>query len=125
MFSLKVDDELELALPTESNIERAYAVVLANYEYLREWMPWVNESVSLESVREYYKMSLKKFANDEDEIGLNIVFRGEVVGGIGFHEINRRDKSGEIGYWLAKSATGKGLITKSVAKLLDYGFEEM
>jgi ribosomal-protein-serine acetyltransferase len=125
MFSLRVDDELELALPTEANIEKAFAVVMENYDHLYEWMPWVNESFSLESVREYYHRTLLKFANNEDEIGLNIVYKGEIVGGTGFHEINRGDKSAEIGYWLAKDATGKGLITKSVVKLLEYGFEEM
>lgn len=125
MFSLKVDNELELALPSESNIEKAYAVVMENYDHLHEWMPWANNAFTLESVREYYKRTLLKFAGDEDEIGLNIVFKGEIVGGIGFHEINRQDKSAEIGYWLAKCAMGKGLITRSVEKLLEYGFEEL
>jgi ribosomal-protein-serine acetyltransferase len=125
MFSLKIDDELELALPCESNVEKAFAVVMENYDHLHEWMPWVNESFSIESVKDFYKMSLLKFANNEDEIALNIVFEREIVGGIGFHEINWRDKSAEIGYWLSKDATGKGLITKSVGKLIDYGFDEM
>jgi ribosomal-protein-serine acetyltransferase len=125
MFSLKVDDELEIALPSESNIEKAYAVVMENYDHLHDWMPWVNEDFSLESVREYYKTTLLKFAADGDEIGLNIVFRGEIVGGTGFHSIDRRDKSAEIGYWLAKSATGKGLVLRAVEKLLEYGFEEL
>lgn len=125
MFSLKVEDELELALPSETNIEKAFAVVMANYDHLYEWSPWVNESLSLEGIKEFYKRTLLKFANSEDEIGLNIVFKGEIVGGTGFHEINRRDKSAEIGYWLAKDATGKGLMTKSVIRLLDYAFDEM
>ena len=125
MFSLKVDDELELALPTETMVDQAYAVVTANYEHLHEWMPWVNESFTRDSVRDYYRRTLGKFAADGDEIGLNIVFKGAVAGGIGFHEINRVDRSAEIGYWLAKEATGRGLITKSVGKLLDYAFDEM
>ena len=125
MFSLKVDNELELALPSESNIEKAFAVVMENYDHLHEWVPWVNEGFSLESVGEYYRTSLRKFAGNEDEIGLNIVFNGEIVGGIGFHAINRQDKSAEMGYWLAKSATGNGLVTRSVEKLLEYGFDEM
>ena len=125
MFSLKVDNELELALPTESNVEKAFAVVMANYDHLHEWMPWVNERFTLESVREFYRRTLLKFAGNEDEIGLNIVYKGEIVGGTGFHEINRTDKSAEIGYWLAKDATGKGIMTKSVDKLLDYGFDEL
>ncbi len=124
MFSLKVDDELELALPSDANIEKAFAVVMANYDHLHEWSPWVNEHFSLESVRAYYRRTLQKFANNEDEIGLNIVFKGEIVGGTGFHEINWADKSAEIGYWLAKDATGKGLVTKSVVRLLEYAFDE-
>lgn len=125
MFSLKVDDDLELALPTDSSIEAAYALVMDNYDHLHEWMPWVNESFTLESVTEYYKRTLLKFARSEDEIGLNIVFKDVIVGGIGFHEINRQDRCAEIGYWLGKSATGRGLITKSVEKLLEYGFGEL
>lgn len=125
MFSLKVDNELELALPSESNIEKAFAVVMENYDHLHEWMPWVNESFSRESVGEYYRTTLQKFAAGGDEIGLNIVFNGEIVGGIGFHAINRQDKSAEIGYWLAKRATGLGLVIRSVGKLLEYGFDEL
>jgi ribosomal-protein-serine acetyltransferase len=125
MFSLKVDDELELSLPSSSRIEEAYRVVLENYEHLHEWMPWANEGLTLESVGEYYKRTLRKFANEEDEIGLNVVFRGKVVGGIGLHEINRGDRSAEIGYWLAKSAEGRGLMTKSAARLIEFGFDEL
>jgi ribosomal-protein-serine acetyltransferase len=124
MFSLKVDEDLELALPSETNIEKAFTVVMENYDHLHEWSSWVNENFTLESVTEYYRRTLVKFARNEDEIGLNIVYKGEIVGGTGFHEINWVAKSAEIGYWLAKSATGKGLVTKSVVRLLEYGFEE-
>jgi Acetyltransferases, including N-acetylases of ribosomal proteins len=125
MFSLKVDDELELALPTEKCADEAFAVVMENYEHLHEWLSWVNENFSRESVREFYKLSLMRLAAGGDEIGLNIVYRGRIVGGIGFHEINWRDKSAEIGYWLAKSETGKGLATRSVVRLIEYGFTEL
>ena len=42
MFTLKVDEEIELSLPTQSNIEKAFEIVMANYDHLHEWMPWVN-----------------------------------------------------------------------------------
>lgn len=124
MFSLRIDEDLELALPSDANIEKAFAVVMENYDHLHEWSAWVNEDFTLESVSDYYRRTLLKFAKNEDEIGLNIVYKGEIVGGAGFHEINWTAKSAEIGYWLAKSATGKGLVTKSVVRLLEYGFDE-
>lgn len=125
MFSLKVDEELELALPSETNAEKVFELVMANYEHLHEWSSWVNETTSLESIKDYYKRTLVKFAYNEDELAVNIVFKGEIVGSTGFHAIDRQCKSAEIGYWLTKNETGKGLVTKSVAKLLDYGFDEL
>lgn len=125
MFSLKVDDKLEIALPTDSGIQKAFEIIKENYDFIYEWMPWINESLTFENIRDFYKTTLRKFAEDGDEIGLQIVYKNKIVGGTGFHNIDRQSKSAEIGYWLAKNATGKGIVTKSVKCLLDYGFNEL
>ncbi len=125
MFSLRVDAELELSLQTENRVEEAFAVIMANYEHIYEWSHWLNKDFTLEKAREFCKLHEKNFANGEGDIGLRIVYQGKIAGATDFHEINRRDKSAEIGYWLAKEYTGKGLVTKSIARLLEYGFDEL
>jgi len=125
MFSLKVDDELELALSDENRVEEAFAVIMANYEHIYEWSRWLDENFTLEKAREFCTAHMRSFENEGDEIGLRIIYQGKIVGSTGFHAINRRDKSAEIGYWLAKDCTGKGLMTRTVAKLLEYGFDEL
>ncbi len=125
MFHLKVDDELELAPQTENRVEEAFAVIMANYEHIHEWSRWLNEDYTLEKAREFCRKHEKIFTDGEGDIGLRIIFQDKIVGGTGFHNINRRDKSAEIGYWLAKEYNGKGLVTKSVARLLEYGFDEL
>lgn len=55
MLVLTVDDELEMRWPDEAGIEESYAVVMANYEYLRRWSRWLDKSFSLENAREFNK----------------------------------------------------------------------
>lgn len=124
MFSLKVDDELKLEPPYEHRVEEAFAVIMANYEHLHEWSHWLSEDFTLEKAREHCKRNMQRFANGE-EIRLRIIYQGRIAGIVSLFEIDSRNKAAEIGYWLAKEHTGKGLVTKSVAKLLEYGFGEL
>ncbi|HRH43775.1 MAG TPA: GNAT family protein [Pyrinomonadaceae bacterium] len=123
MFTLKVDDEIELVLPnTKKSAEKAYEIIKANYEHLHQWMGWANEGLTFEKVEIFYQSAMRKFAENGDEIALQINFNKEIVGGIGLHEINHQAKCAESGYWLAKDFNGKGIVTRSLAGLLDYAF---
>lgn len=54
---------------------------------------------------------------------LAIDIGGQAVGGIGIHpqeDIHR--KNAELGYWLAEPFWGKGIVTKAVIQMVDYGF---
>jgi ribosomal-protein-serine acetyltransferase len=124
MFSLKVDNEIELKLAQAKYAVNAFEVIKANYDHLQEWMLWVNESMSFETVPDFYKNSAKSFKEDGTELGLLIFYQGKIIGGTGLHSIIKPYKSAEIGYWLAKEFNGRGIVTKSVMRLLEYVFEE-
>lgn len=50
---------------------------------------------------------------------------GNIIGGIGFHGRNTVPglaHKDEIGYWLATSYRGKGIMTAAVRKIVEYGF---
>lgn len=125
MLTLEIEDNLKLCLPSKENIDKMFAVVMENYEHLHKWSAWLNEDFSRQSVEEFYDRTLEKFEDGRNTLSLNIIFNGEIVGTIGFHDINEKSKSAEIGYWLAKDQTGKGFVTKAVKRLLNYGFGEM
>jgi ribosomal-protein-serine acetyltransferase len=124
MLRLTVDDELELAFPTEDSLEEGYSVIMANYDHIRPWSQWLDENFSLDKAREFYQRNVQKFESG-DQIHLRIVFKSEIVGGIDLFEINSLHRSAEIGYWLSKDQTGQGLVTRSVTRLLEHAFDEL
>ncbi len=56
------------------------------------------------------------------QINFAIESNGEVIGSIGFHHI-QRDHQAEIGYWLAESYWGQGIITEAIRRIMSYGFK--
>lgn len=52
-------------------------------------------------------------------------YENEFVGMIGFHEWDFKDKKTEIGYWLAKDYTGRGIMTDAVRALCDFAINTL
>ena len=124
MFSHRIDENLRLALPQPHQAEEMTAVVLANLEHLQPWMPWATDDYSVESAREFIQRVLKEFAED-GRFGASILLNEKIVGNIGFHNLDLVNRSAEIGYWIAKDAQGRGIITKCCRVLIDYLFDVM
>lgn len=55
---------------------------------------------------------------------LAIEIENKAAGGIGIHpQSDIQRKNAELGYWLAEPFWGKGIITKAVLQMVDYGFK--
>jgi ribosomal-protein-serine acetyltransferase len=121
MFTLKVDDEIELQLFELQHASELYWLVDSNRLYLREWLPWVDNMVSPASYHAIIPLWLKQFA-ENNGFNAGIRYNGQLVGSIGLHQIDWNHSQTSIGYYLAHSAQGKGIMTRAVKALLNYTF---
>jgi len=78
----------------------------------------------------YAKEDAIKFINFSHDVKTNTIFaieyNGELVGATGLHgqaDINRF--SMELGYWIGEPFWGKGIATKTVALITDFGFKNL
>jgi ribosomal-protein-serine acetyltransferase len=124
MFSLRVDDELVLTLPDEDGVAEVYSLIMANYGHIQPWSHWLKEDFSLDTAYNFCRKNIQKFESGE-EIHLRIFFKGKIAGAIDLFEINSHHHSAEIGYWLSKDHTGRGIVTRSVIRLLEHAFDEL
>ncbi len=124
MFTLKVDHQVELKLLDQRDAEEMITVVDESRDYLREWLPWVDNMQVAEDYHPVIQMWLEQFAKN-DGFQAGILFEGKLVGMAGFHGVDWRNKKTTIGYWLAKGYQGKGIMTRVTKALVDYAFEEL
>lgn len=123
MFSYQIDENLKLILPQHHHAEEITEVVKENLDQLKLWMPWATDAYSIDSAREFIKHNLTEYA-ENGSFNASIILDGKFVGGVGFHNLDLKNKLAHAGYWLAKDAQGKGIITKCCRALFDYLFGE-
>jgi ribosomal-protein-serine acetyltransferase len=54
-----------------------------------------------------------------------ILVGSEMVGMVSFNSIEKQNHCATMGYWLAKSQTGRGLMTAAVKALIAEGFQHL
>ncbi|MDQ7025208.1 MAG: GNAT family protein [Anaerolineae bacterium] len=120
-FSHQVDEKIGLRLFEPRHADEVFALVDSHRAYLRQWLPWVDDSTSVDKTREFINSSLAQYAKN-DGLQVGIWYEGEFCGACGYHYWDFKHKKSEIGYWLAESHIGKGIMTRTVKALLNYAF---
>lgn len=121
---LEVDDDIKLALTNQEFAVELYKVIDSNRPHLSQFLPWVDAMRSVEDLRSYLEYCEQLYA-EKKEVSFIILFQDNPVGRIGLHHLNLANKIAAIGYWLDKDVVGKGIISKSCTRLIDYGFREL
>lgn len=121
MFKHIIDKDLELRLICMEDSEEIFSLIDSNREHLREWLPWVDGTISVEDTKNFIKSSMNQYgANNGFQAG--IWYMGKVVGIIGLHQLNFYHKNTSIGYWLAEEFQGKGIMTKACRAVIEHIF---
>jgi ribosomal-protein-serine acetyltransferase len=123
MSFLHVDENIKLKRLELEDADAIFAVVDANRNYLREWLPWVDSNATIEDTKLFVKSTQEQH---EQNLGFQcgIWYRGAFAGIVGFHRIDWMNKNVEIGYWLGEKFQGNGIITKSCKVLVDIAFND-
>lgn len=120
-MTITVDEQIRLEVIAPHHAAGLLEVVNANREHLAQYLPWVGAMQTVDDFARYIQLCEQKTA-DKLEISFVIYRQDTLVGRIGLHHIQPANKSGAIGYWLAKTAEGSGIMINSCRKLIEYGF---
>ena len=117
-----VDKDIVLETIKETDVQESFELVDSNRDYLREWLPWVDKTKSVEDRMKYINYALKK-QNNNKGLDFKIKYCDKLIGSIG-HDLGDF-KSPEMGYWIGKQYSGKGIVTKCCERLIEYLFKEL
>ena len=122
-LTLRVDDSVVLRQITESDAEDLMALIDRNRSCLREWLPWVDFTTDIHQVLRFIGRSVAQAA-DDDGLTFGIVCDGVLAGVLGQHHVDALNRKTELGYWLDPEHRGRGIVTRSTARLTDYAFTD-
>ncbi len=120
-MKIKVDDTIRLEFVEETHANSLLTLVNANRDYLREWLPWVDNMQTIENFQKHINDTKNRAALKTD-FGFAIFLNNDLIGRIGLFHINHPNKIAEIGYWLAYRLQGNGIITKCCTALINHAF---
>jgi ribosomal-protein-serine acetyltransferase len=123
LFSHQVNQDIQLRLLETRDAEPLFALLDQSRSYLREWLPFVDESRTVQNTVDFIQSGLQKYASNKG-VELGIWYCGELAGVIGTHSINWINRSTSIGYWLGEKFQGHGIMTNSCRALIDFLFKE-
>jgi ribosomal-protein-serine acetyltransferase len=124
MTVIQIDDQIYLRPFRMEDADLVFRTARENFEHLRSYMHWMVPDYSLRSAQEFIAASLAA-ANEKKSLGFGIFKEEHLLGSIGFVKFDWTAKSTEIGYWIAKSEEGKGLISKACETLINYALREL
>lgn len=121
MFTIQIDDDLELALVEPSFASQYLNIITNDREHLRQWLPWVDFCHDKKAFSDFIQKSLLDYAQGTS-LTCAIILQGKLVGNISFNSINQSLEKVEIGYWLSSQHQGKGIMRRAVTKFIELAF---
>lgn len=124
MLATQGTPELLLERLEPRHAPELFALTVANRDYLREWLPWLDRVTSVEDTVAFIEVARRQ---QRDRTGLQTAIRvhGSLVGVVGLHKIDWGSHTAGIGYWLAADAQGRGIMTRACALHLDHAFDNL
>lgn len=108
----------------DADVPEIFRVVDVNREYLRAWLPWLDDTQTEDDLRAWASVEREKAA-EGTSVQFVLVFEGRIAGMIGFQEVDRQHGQVELGYWLAEDLQGRGLVTRATHELVRIAFDEL
>jgi ribosomal-protein-serine acetyltransferase len=124
MFTLRVDDEIELNVMEDADAEAFHRMNSTDNANMRLWLPARDTERTLEETREFIQDLREGFVENKG-LAAGIWYKGKLVGFVDAQRIMWSHKKTEIGYWLGTSFEGKGIMTRACRAIIDYNFSEL
>ncbi|AKG04994.1 hypothetical protein AAV35_009390 [Salimicrobium jeotgali] len=121
MFVRKVDEKTELRLVEFFDAGELFEIVEEERHYLQTWLPWVENTREVQDMENAIRNFRRGYAEYESMTAV-VLFQGKIVGVVSFNELDWKNRTTYIGYWLRREYQGRGIITKSVKSLITFAF---
>src|SRR5699024_11569233 len=99
MFKIPVDNEMYLRILSSRDASDLFNITTQSKTYLRQWLPWVDDILSVEDSNRFIKSALQ-LQQEQKALNMGVFFEDLLVGVVGFNVLDFIIIIGICGYWL-------------------------
>lgn len=123
MIKIQVEDGLYLKSLELKDSEDLLPLVDGNRAYLREWLPWIDMTRTIDEMIAFIDSAIRQQASG---LGFQAGLwnQSQIIGVIGYHHLEWANRSTCIGYWLAEPFQRRGIMTKACRTLVEYALDD-
>lgn len=88
------------------------------------WMPWCHPAYAIEESLTWLEAQAETFRQRSAFEFAIVSGSGRYLGGCGLNQIDRLNRRANLGYWVRSSEARRGVATRAVELLRDWGFRE-
>lgn len=105
-----------------SDAETLWRLIDDNRSHLRTFLGWLDNINTVLDVKNFIRLSECTF-NEKTALTCGLWVQGSLAGVVSLHEIDVSHGTTSIGYWLAKTYQGQGIVTCAIRALIAYAFK--
>lgn len=124
MFTHKVNETIAFKIPEERDAKVLLEIIENNRTEFGRWLPWVKDMYAISDEKAFIKNGRQRMAAGAFWFAA-ILYRDNIVGLLDLHQISQEHHRCQVGYWLAGSCQGKGVMTAAVRELETIAFNEL
>lgn len=119
-------ERLRLRAPRRGDLGALDEAVQETLEELQLWLPWARPGHTRSDSRRYLA-SVRTARNRRSgyEFAITDLRDETMLGMVSLHRIDWMRRSAGIGYWVRRSAWGKGIATEAAGSVLDLGLRRL
>lgn len=117
----QIDSHLALRSLNPSDAATLFALVDTNRAYLRQWLPWLDASQTVDDLLGFIHSGTIR-AKENNGFDSAICYDTQIVGIDSLNYIVWDNRLSNIGYWLAEPYQGHGIVTRACKAVLNHGF---
>ncbi len=99
--------------PTIENALQVFHAVDSSREFLGKWLEWVPMTLTVEDSLKFL-FDTQKDIESGQKIVYGIFLDNQYIGNISIFDIDLKNKSGEMGYWISQEFTRKGYVKEAI-----------
>ena len=106
------------------DVEQFVSGVRESVATVSPWMPWCQPEYAAADALEWFaQCSANLSAAHAYDLGIFWADGAEFCGGVSINQLNRQNNFGNIGYWVRQSLQGRGIATRAVRIIANFGFD--